>query len=64
MILDIDGTTTSPILESLMGNTFACKKIFIDTLVVHVTGNSTMMHQLHYWTKPMDHTLKNWKTTG
>ena len=47
MILDIDGTITSPILESLIGKSLACKNIFIDTLVVQVTGDSLMMYQLH-----------------
>ena len=46
MILDIDGTITSPILESLIGKSLACKNIFIDTLVVQVTGDSLMMYQL------------------
>ena len=45
--LDIDGTITSPILESLIGKSLACKNIFIDTLVVQVTGDSLMMYQLH-----------------
>ena len=47
MILDIDGTITSPILESLIGKSLACKSIFIDTLVDQVTGDSLMMYQLH-----------------
>ena len=38
MILDIDGTITSPILESLIEKSLAYKNIFIDTLVVQVTG--------------------------
>ena len=37
-MIDIDGTTASPILESLIGKSLACKNIFIDTLVVQVTG--------------------------
>ena len=47
MILDTDGTITSPFLESLIGKSLACKNIFIDTLVAQVTGDSLMMHQLH-----------------
>ena len=39
MILDTDGTIISPILESLIGKSLACKNIFIDTLVVQVTEN-------------------------
>ena len=30
MILVIDGTITSPIIESFMGKSLACKNIFID----------------------------------
>ena len=45
--LDIDRTITSPILESLIGKSLACKNIFIDTFVVQVTGDSLMMYQLH-----------------
>ena len=47
MILDVDGIIASPILESLIGKSLACKNIFIDTLVVQVTGYSLMMYQLH-----------------
>ena len=47
MILDIDGAITSPILENLIGKSLACKNIFIDTLVVQVTGNCLMMYELH-----------------
>ena len=47
MILDIDGTFISPTLESLIGKSLACKNIFIDILVVQVTGDSLMMYQLH-----------------
>ena len=47
MILDIDGTITSPILEKLIRKSLACKNIFIDNLVVQVTGDSLMMDQLH-----------------
>ena len=47
MILDIAGTITSPFLESLIGKSLACKNIFIGTLVVQVTGDSLLMHQLH-----------------
>ena len=39
MILDIDGTVTSPTLESLIGKSLACKNIFINTLVVEVTSS-------------------------
>ena len=38
MILDIDGTITSPNLESLIGKSLAYKNIFINTLVVQATG--------------------------
>ena len=31
VILDIDGTITSPTLENLIGKSLACKNIFIDT---------------------------------
>ena len=44
---NIDGTIISPTLESLIGKSLACKNIFIDTLVVQVTGDSLMMYQLH-----------------
>ena len=64
MILDIDGTVTSPTLESLIGKSLACKNIFIDTLVVEVTRDSFMIYQLHYSTKQMDQTLRNGNTTG
>ena len=64
MILDIDGTVTSPTLESLIGKSLACKNIFIDTLVVEVIRDSFMMYQLHYSTKQMDQTLRNGNTTG
>ena len=47
MILDIDGTITSPTLKNLIGKSLACKNIFIDTLVVKFTGDSIMMYQLH-----------------
>ena len=52
MILDVDGTITSPILEGLIrkfdkfDKGLACKNIFIDTLAVQVTGDSLMMYQL------------------
>ena len=64
MILDIDGTVTSPTLESLIGKSLACKNIFIDTLVVEVIRDSFMMYQLHYSTKQVDQTLRNGNTTG
>ena len=58
MILDIDGTITSPILESLIGKSLACKNIFIDTLVVQVTRDSLMMYQLineqNGWIRPQE----------
>ena len=44
MILDIDGTITSPILESLIGKSLACKNAFTDTLVAQVTWDSLMMY--------------------
>ena len=47
MILDIDGTIISPTIESLIGKSLACKNIFIDILVVKVTGDSLMMYKLH-----------------
>ena len=47
MVLDIDGTITSPTLENLMGKSLACKNTFIDTLVVQITGDSLIMYQLH-----------------
>ena len=47
MILHTDGTITSPIVESLIGKSLACKNIFIDTFVVQDTGDSLMMYQLH-----------------
>ena len=45
MVLDIDGTITSPVLESLIGKSLACKDIFIDNLVVLVTEDSLMMYR-------------------
>ena len=36
MILDKDGTITSPILINLIGRSLACKNMFLDTLVVQV----------------------------
>ena len=45
MILDTDGTITSPTLENLIGMSLACKNNFIDTLVLQVTGDSLMMYQ-------------------
>ena len=47
MILDINETITSPTLASLIEKSLSCKNIFIDTLVVQVTGDSLMMYQLH-----------------
>ena len=44
MILDIDGTNTSPTLENLTGKSLACKNIFKDTLVMQVTWDSLMMY--------------------
>ena len=40
MILDIDGTVTSPTLEGLIGKSLECKNIFVDTLVVQFAGDS------------------------
>ena len=58
MILDIDGTITIPTLENLIGKSLACKNIFIDTLVVQVTGDSLMMYQLineqNGWIRPQE----------
>ena len=36
MILDKDGTITSPILINLIGRSLTCKNMFLDTLVVQV----------------------------
>ena len=36
MILDKDGTITSPILINLVGRSLTCKNMFLDTLVVQV----------------------------
>ena len=47
MILDRDRKITSPTLGNLIGKSGACKNIFIDKLVVHVTWDSLMMYQLH-----------------
>ena len=47
MILGIDGTIISLMLESLIGKSLACKNIFIVTLVVQFTQDSFMMYQLH-----------------
>ena len=46
MILDVDGTITSPILGSLIGKSLAGKNTFTDTLVAPVTWDSLMMYQL------------------
>ena len=64
MILDIDGKITSPNTDNLIGKSLAYTNIFLDTLVVQVTGNCSMMHQLHQLTKWMDQILRNGKTTG
>ena len=44
MILDIDGTITSPTLENLIGKSLAYNIIFIDTLAVQVTRDSLKVH--------------------
>ena len=61
IILDIDGTLASPILVNLIGRSLACKNIFTDTLVVHITRDSLMMYQIHYVTKHwMDGWMDRW----
>ena len=40
------------------------RNTFIDTSVVQVTGNSSLIYQLHQLTKRTDQTLRNGKTTG
>ena len=47
MILDIDGTITSPVLGTFIGRSLACKRFFVDTLVVKVTRGSLFMYKLH-----------------
>ena len=64
IILGIDGATTSPIIGNLIESSLACKNIFIDTLVIQVTRDSLLMHQLHYLIKRIDQTLKNRKSTA
>ena len=47
MILDIDRTIKSPILEPFTGKGLAYKNTFRESLVVQVTWDSLMMYQLH-----------------
>ena len=47
MILDIDGTITSPTHGNLIGKSLVYKNIFIDTLGVQVSRYSLMLYQLH-----------------
>ena len=47
MILNIDGTITSPTLEPFIGKSLEIKNMLIDNLVVQVRWDSLVMYQLH-----------------